>query len=370
MKSIVHFSIALLTAFAATHVQASDLAISFISPTNGQIALSPLLLQTNPSESSNRVVSVEYFVDGQSVAVANNAVVVLPPTVNLARPAVSSSHAIFFPLTPFGLFWVLSPGDYVLTAKATDNQGNTAVSDPVNVTIEPTPVVTVEATAPFASLDGPGIFTLTRTVNTNRDLIVQFFLLGTAQNGVDYSEVSNSVTIPAGQASTNVVINPLIFAPGQTKMVILRLWDHLFPGGQDPGTMPQLLFEAPPYLVGSSGEAAISLRSSEPNPHKPWVKLVKPRKNHPSFSFGSGITITADAFDRDTFVAKVEFFDGTTKLGETAIASSTPPSQKASFEFSWTNAPVGPHVLHARATDSQNAVQVSAPVRIQVRPAP
>jgi hypothetical protein len=244
------------------------------------------------------------------------------------------------------------------------------MSDPVNVTIEPTPVVAVQATGPFASLDGGGIFTLTRTENTNRDLNIQFFLLGSAQNGGDYAEVSNSVTIPAGQSSTDVVINPLIFGPGQTKVVILRLWNHLYPGGQDPGTMPQLLFEAPPYLVSSPGEATVLIRTSDRNRHKPWVKLVEPRNRHSSFSSGSDITVTADTLDRDTYVAKVEFFDGTTKLGETPIASNPQPGQKVSFDFSWTNAPIGPHVLRARATDSQNATQISAPVRIQVLPTP
>src|SRR5205809_926066 len=83
----------------------------------------------------------------------------------------------------------------------TDGQGNTSMSDPISVRIIPTPVVTVEATEPFASTSGPGVFTISRTGDTSSDLQVPYFVGGTADYGVDYSGLAYPLTIPAGQSS-------------------------------------------------------------------------------------------------------------------------------------------------------------------------
>jgi hypothetical protein len=80
------------------------------------------------------------------------------------------------------------------------------------VTIADSPnIVTVVATDANASEIGPdpGTFTITRTGVTTADLVVKYALSGTA-SPTDYSVVSTStVTIPAGQASTTVVVAPV-----------------------------------------------------------------------------------------------------------------------------------------------------------------
>ena len=63
------------------------------------------------------------------------------------------------------------------------------------------------------------------------------------------------------------------------------------------------------------------------------------------------VHITATATDADGTVAKVEFFDGTTKIGE---------DTSAPFAFDWANPAVGPHTLTVRATDNAGATTVSA----------
>lgn len=370
MQRILHFSIILLTMLVGAQAQAqtSDLTVSFLSLTNGEIIPAPLLLQVTLTESSNRVVSVEYFANGQSIGVTSNFMVFLPPPKTpaspLAQPASVATIIFFQPRLPFSLTWNPAPGDYVLTAKATDDQGNTALSDSINITIILAPVVTVESTESIASPSGPGVFTISRAGETNNDLNVQFFMIGTALNGVDYAEVSNSVTIPAGQFSANVVIDPLIYTRGNSKAVTLTMWSMA-----EPAIAWVIPFN-PPYFVGSPDNATVYLKANERNHHKPSVKLIQPRNRQPLFPLGSNISIEANTFDRDTYVAKVEFFDGTTKLGESSSLTSTPPGQVVLFNFNWTNAPIGSHVLRARATDSQNATQVSNPVRIQVLPAP
>ncbi|MDR3002356.1 MAG: hypothetical protein LBU89_13985 [Fibromonadaceae bacterium] len=74
-------------------------------------------------------------------------------------------------------------------------------------------------------------------------------------------------------------------------------------------------------------------------------------------TLGQPITITATASDPDGSVAKVEFFNGTTKLGESAAAPYT---------FVWTNPPAGAHTITARATDNSGGIGVSEVVNVIV----
>ena len=77
------------------------------------------------------------------------------------------------------------------------------------------------------------------------------------------------------------------------------------------------------------------------------------------FAWKPTITITATASDPDGSVAKVEFRDGTTVLGQ---------DTSAPYSFTWRNVPPGSHVLTVRATDNAGAATTSSPVGITVRP--
>jgi gliding motility-associated-like protein len=89
---------------------------------------------------------------------------------------------------------------------------------------------------------------------------------------------------------------------------------------------------------------------------KPVVAITSPANNS-QFTIGGPITIAATATDGNGTIAKVEFFNGTTKLGE----DLTSP-----YSFIWGNAAVGNHTLTARATDNENNVTTSASVAISV----
>lgn len=69
--------------------------------------------------------------------------------------------------------------------------------------------VTVVATDPAASEDGPdtGTFTFTRQGQSG-DLTVYFTIGGTATNDTDYTEIVGEVTIPDGAASATVLVTP------------------------------------------------------------------------------------------------------------------------------------------------------------------
>jgi uncharacterized repeat protein (TIGR02059 family) len=78
-----------------------------------------------------------------------------------------------------------------------------------------------------------------------------------------------------------------------------------------------------------------------------------------TFTAPASITINATASDPDGTVSKVEFFNGSTKLGE---KTSSP------WTFTWNNVSAGTYSLTAVATDNLNAKTTSSPVSITVNP--
>ncbi len=92
----------------------------------------------------------------------------------------------------------------------------------------------------------------------------------------------------------------------------------------------------------------------------PSVTLTAPRDGE-RFTVGADIALTADAFDGDGSIARVEFFAGATFLGERT---------EAPYGIVWSGGGVGTHVLTARATDDQGASRTSASVTIMIDPVP
>ena len=86
----------------------------------------------------------------------------------------------------------------------------------------------------------------------------------------------------------------------------------------------------------------------------PFVSITSPTENA-TFTAGTNIMIKAEASDLDGSIAKVEFYDGSTKLG-TALSSP--------YTFAWNNVPAGYHVLTAVATDTNADFSSSMPVEI------
>jgi len=111
---------------------------------------------------------------------------------------------------------------------------------------------------------------------------------------------------------------------------------------------------------GNSSDLGFDLEliSLAPPGSPPSVAITAPA-NNASFTAPATIAIAADATDSDGTVAKVEFFNGATKLGE----DTTSP-----YSFDWTVVPQGSYTLTARATDNFNQSTTSAPVSITVMP--
>jgi len=111
---------------------------------------------------------------------------------------------------------------------------------------------------------------------------------------------------------------------------------------------------------GFGADANVTLQAaalSAPGANNPpTVAITSPRDNA-NFSAGSNITISADASDTDGAIAKVEFFQGDAKLGE---STSNP------YTLTWSNATAGNFSLTARASDDGGATRTSASVEIFV----
>lgn len=119
----------------------------------------------------------------------------------------------------------------------------------------------------------------------------------------------------------------------------------------------------------NSGDASVKLewesfmQSIEVVPQKqlyantlPTVSLTSPA-NDQTFDAPAAIAITANAGDAGGNVQRVEFYNGSVKLGEDTM---TP------FAYNWTGVIKGAYTITARAYDNRNAVTVSSAVNIVV----
>ena len=89
----------------------------------------------------------------------------------------------------------------------------------------------------------------------------------------------------------------------------------------------------------------------------PSVSITSPA-NGATLNAPASINIIASASDPDGSVSKVEFYQGSTKLGED---TSSP------YDFTWSNVAAGSYSLTARATDNAGAVTTSAARTVTVQ---
>jgi hypothetical protein len=98
---------------------------------------------------------------------------------------------------------------------------------------------------------------------------------------------------------------------------------------------------------------------STPVNQPPIISISSPVKST-GFTTPATITIDASASDPDGTVTKVEFYNGTTKLGERATAP---------WSFTWKDVREGSYSITAAATDNSNARSTSEPVTVVVEKA-
>jgi chitinase len=108
-------------------------------------------------------------------------------------------------------------------------------------------------------------------------------------------------------------------------------------------------------VAAGAARSSINTTSSSLN-QSPQITLTSPTTGA-EFVLPATITITATANDPDGSIAKVEFYQGATKLGE----ATTPP-----YIFVWSGFALGDYSLTAKAYDNLGASAVSNSVLVSV----
>jgi len=306
--------------------------------------------------------TVEFFANDRSLGIVTNDPFSLAPYV------------------PYCVVWSNAmAGDYVLTAKATDNFGLMATSPAVKftggITNPPPPpptniVLTIEAVDPVAAeqdarsdaLSDSALLVVHRHGPTNVALVVEYRVGGSASNGLDYTRLSGRVDMPAGARRAEIAIDAIDDALVEgTETVIVSL--------VDPACIA--IFPPPPecYRVGLPGTAVAYIRDNDsvPSNSPPAVRITAPA-NGAIFRAGSDIRIAAVTVDRDGYAPMVEFFANGRKIGEQTIHFINPPANGTPIEFAfvWSNVLAGAYTLTAKATDNGGAMAFSGPVGIRV----
>jgi hypothetical protein len=286
--------------------------------------------------------------------------------------------------SPFSYAWnSVVAGSYSLTARGADNLGATVLSTAVAVTVNPGAVVgtgtglrgdyydnidftalrttrleptinlTVAPTPPppmvgFPSALGGSTFSArwtgqvqplysqTYTFFTQTDDGVRLWVNGTqlVNNWTGHASVEDSgtITLVAGQ-KYDIVME---YYQGTGSGIAQLSWSS---ASQAKEIIPAT------QLYANAG---------------PTVSISSPAANA-VYTDPASITITAAAADTDGTVAKVEFYSGTTKLGEDT-------SSTGGWSYTWSGAPAGSYSLTARAIDNLGAAVSSSAVPVTVNP--
>jgi hypothetical protein len=333
----------------------TDLSVDIASPTNGATFSAPadIELIAGAKASVGAIASVQFFDGTNDLGIVTNGAVVDPP----GSPGLTPGSLAYF------LTWSNAPvGSHVLTALATDTNGESAVSDPVFITVTTNypPAFSVTITEPTngSSFTAPTNIVIDAvTFDTNNDVgSVAFFatphghsllpivlFLGTSSNGV-----------PTGPAGSDQELFTITWSNAP-----IGSWDvtaHAYPtngweGGQAVSSPVEITIEASTDLT---------------------VDIATPT-NGAVFTAPAVIQLIAGASANAGAVASVQFFDGLTSLGivSNGVVVDPPGSPgltpgSLAYSLTWSKAAVGFHNLTAVATDTNGESAVSAAVDITV----
>ncbi len=277
------------------------------------------------------------------------------------------------------------PGRYQVVAVATDDDGDSTRSEPIQVNVGPTllrATVEVVAVDPIASERGaepnprpgqPGnavagrrntaTFWITRRGLLDVALEVGYRVTGRAENGVDYRELSGTVSLDAGQTRAAVVVDPIDDAEVEGREdVILELTP--FPC--------IAIFPPPPdcYVFGRSQRAvAVILDDDRAENRAPRIALANPADGE-EFRAPADLRLIANAQDADGWVRRVTFLANGDRIGRVNAERDADDvvDQPQTFALPWTNVRPGRYALVAVAEDNRGAETRSEPVMIAVLP--
>lgn len=270
-------------------------------------------------------------------APANNATFTAPASITISANAADTNNNLarveFYQgatklgedtTAPFSFTWSnVAQGAYSLTARAIDTANLSTTSAAINITVNAgnrAPTVSLTAPLSGATFTTPASITLTANASDpDNNLARVEFYAGATKLGED-------TTAPFSFTWTGVGVG--------TYALTARAVDAA-------------------GLAATSAAASVTVGAAN---SAPTVSLTAPAANA-TFTAPANITLTANATDADNNLARVEFYQGATKLGEDTTAP---------YSFTWSNVSAGAYSLTARAIDTANLSATSAAVNITV----
>ena len=345
--------------------------VTLVQPPDGTVFRSPATIRiaAQATDPDGEVRAVEFFANGESLGIVTDGGP--PPWPELHSPDLLRPHEFFT------LAWdLVSPGRYELTAVATDNDGESATSEPVRIAVieSERTIVNVFATDPIASEQSPeldaipdtGRFTVERRGSTAEALAVFYRVGGTATNGEDYQFLPGEVLIPEGETSADILVEPIDDRlPEPTETVVIEI-------------LPPLciaIYPPPPgcYLVGPHAVAVVHILDDDtpPSNRPPKAEITAPPQGA-TFAAPATVDVRVAAVDPDGWVQHVALFANGQLIDEQSIHFFTPPppGQEQVFEFQWTDVHAGLYKVQVRVTDELGLSARSDPVAIWVREHP
>lgn len=315
--------------------------VGFWYPTNGQTFIAPANVGVHARVTdSNLVTTVQYFSGATSIGVVSNTAGVI---------LTNSTQG-----NPFFLAWSnVPPGDYSLTAVATDSAGLTATSPPV--------VIHVLTNPPPRNV--PFLVYLWYPTNGQTYIAPATVVVHAA---VVDSNVVNTVQYFSGSTSIGILTNAsgVLLTNTVQANPFLLLWSNVPPGNF---TLTAVATDRS-GLMATSPPVTIHVLTNLPPPPVPFIVSFWYPTNGQIFVAPANIGVHARLTDSN-LVTTVQYFSDTTSIGIVTNVSGvllTNSTQANPFFLLWSNVPAGNYRLTAVATDIAGLTATSPPVYIYV----
>jgi len=229
---------------------------------------------------------------------------------------------------PYSYSWTsVAAGTYSITAVATDNLSSQTTSAAVTVTVatgsstNQPPVANITSLANGQNFNAPASFTITASASDPDGTIskVEFY------NGT--TKLGQSTASPYSLAMSNVVTG---------------IYNITAIATDNKGA------------TATSSEVTVYVNGVA---NTPPVVSITSLANGQIFTAPATISISSNASDADGTISKVEYYNGTTLIGQ----GTTSP-----FTFSWTSVATGTYNITAVATDNSGAKTTSSAVTVYV----
>ncbi len=278
-------------------------SVAFVSPGAGSEHLpgAVITLRVSAGDADGSIAKVEFFVDSNATALGQG-----------VQGAPGADYEFTWGGVPFG--------PHTIEARATDNSG-AMQSTSITIGIDSPPSVSLAA--PVASVNAPATITLSASAIDSDGTIASV----TFRN--------NGVLIGTGVRQ----------GLGNDYQLVLS--------NQPAGSYA---FTA----TAADDDGATSTTDSRSLTVQPNVPPTVSVTSAASFPLPDAVVLTATAADTDG-IAKVEFYSGAAKLGETTSAPYT---------FTWAGVAAGDYTVTARAVDNYGSQTTSAPMAVTVIPDP